>query len=96
MTSYSFQDNTFTKVVCIAVLQYCTEEEAKKTVRECLRVCKKGGLVYFGDIFKDTISLPKEDETMSFDPKFLSQGHKFTIRKSFFEPEKRYDLIIKK
>jgi ubiquinone/menaquinone biosynthesis C-methylase UbiE len=90
------EDNTFDKIICIAVLQYCDKQEAEMTVKECIRVCKKGGLIYFGDIFDSAVFNDERDGMCSFDPKFLGNGYNYKVILSNFEPERRYDLIIKK
>lgn len=82
------------KVICLGVLQYCNNKEVIKTVKEALRICKKDGLVYFGDIFNADVINDFRDGMNSFRSKFIAGKHKFKIIASNYEPEKRYDLII--
>jgi ubiquinone/menaquinone biosynthesis C-methylase UbiE len=92
----SYPNETFDKVICIAVLQYCDEEEAKKTVSEALRVCKTGGLIYFGDVLDATVYNTNVEGMNSFSPKNLIKGYKYKTLISSFEPYRRYDLVIQK
>lgn len=44
-------DESFDAVVCFSVYFYLSsEDEARQAVREAIRVCKKGGSVYIGDV----------------------------------------------
>lgn len=89
-------DESYDKIICIAVLQYCDIDEAKKTVEETYRVCKKGGLIYFGDIFDANIIKDTRDGMGSFNAVDIANGYNYEVVESNYEPEKRYDLIIKK
>jgi len=91
-----FKNETFDKIICSAVLQYCSNEEALKAVKEAVRVCKKGGMIYFGDVFDSAVVHDSRDGMASFDPSFLGKGYNYKTVLSNYEPEKRYDLIIKK
>jgi ubiquinone/menaquinone biosynthesis C-methylase UbiE len=92
----TFKDNSYDKVICIAVLQYCNDEEALETIKEAVRVCKKNGLIYFGDVFDSAVVHDSRDGMASFDPAFLGKGYNYKTILSNYEPEKRYDLIIQK
>lgn len=47
----NWADETFDHVICFSVYFYLSNlDEAKKALNEAIRVCKKGGSVYIGDI----------------------------------------------
>ena len=51
-TNLGFADNYFDKVMCCGVFQYFPDNAyALKVFEEMVRVCKKGGVIFIGDIF---------------------------------------------
>jgi ubiquinone/menaquinone biosynthesis C-methylase UbiE len=51
-TNLGFSDNYFDKVMCYSVFQYFPDNTyAFKVFEEMVRVCKKGGVIFLGDIF---------------------------------------------
>ena len=91
-----FKDESFDKIICNSVLQYCDIEEARKAIKEAYRVCKKDGMIFFGDVFDSAVIHDTRDGMGSFNPKELGRGYNYKTLLSNYEPEKRYDLIIKK
>ncbi len=97
--SLPFPDNTFDKVICLAVLQYYEElENAKKAMSELCRVCKPNGKIYVGDLL-DKRLLPSDfiqPGMKTFLPEELGEGYKYISFPSYFEPERRFDMLITK
>lgn len=92
-----FKDNCFDKIVCMAVLQYYSEiKYAKNALSELYRVCKKDGLIYVGDLMNKDIVGDQPVGMTSFSPKELADGYDYKIIQSYFEPHRRFDLLIKK
>ena len=62
-----WQDETFDHVVCFSVFFYLSSvEDARLAVREAIRVCKRGGSVFIGDVSaleKKDIALKIRGET---------------------------------
>jgi SAM-dependent methyltransferase len=46
-----FADGSFDRVLCYSVfMHFPNDRYAERTVRECLRVCRPGGVVFIGDV----------------------------------------------
>jgi SAM-dependent methyltransferase len=51
-TNLGFPDNHFDKAICYSVFQYFPDKYyALNVFKEIVRVCKKGGVIFIGDIF---------------------------------------------
>jgi ubiquinone/menaquinone biosynthesis C-methylase UbiE len=90
------ESNTFDRVICSAVFQYLSQEEARATIKEFVRICKPDGLIYVADVFDSAVIHDDRDGMSSFDPEFLCGDFKYRTVGSNYEPEKRYDLLIQK
>ena len=92
-----FKDNSFDKLICVAVIQYFDNlNSARTTVSEMVRVCKPGGFVYMGDVLNDDIIPNGGSGIYSYDPKALGEGYNYKVYKSYFESYRRFDLVIEK
>lgn len=92
-----FESDTFDIVVCIAVLQYYNDlGMAQKAVSEMVRVLKKGGRLYLGDIFDKRRYTSVSTGDIAQTPEELGSGYDYREVPSFFESDKRFDLLITK
>ncbi len=94
-----FPDNTFDKIVCNAVLQYCESPMlGRNVIDEFYRVCKPGGKIYVGDLLDRffQVDFPVADGWQAFTPEELGSGYKYISFKSYYEPNRRFDMIITK
>jgi len=92
-----FADESFDRVICMAVMQYYSDiESARKAVKDMYRVCRPGGIMLIGDI-PDARVLVSKSGIFAFTPAELGNGFGQSLAvKSFYESERRFDLIIKK
>lgn len=91
-----YQSEVFKYVICGGVIQYMESlEEAKKAVAEMYRVTSKGGKLFIYDI-PDASKCEFSDGIYPFKPEELGEGYKYQVIQTFYEPEKRFDLLIEK
>ena len=91
-----FNNNKFSKTLCVAVMQYIGYNDKQTMVQELMRVTVPGGYVFIGDI------LPPEnkwkDDIYSYNLGDFQSLYKQAISiPSSYEPEQgRFHIIIKK
>ncbi len=95
-----FPDDTFDKVICVAVLQYYEDIKlGEKAISELSRVCKPKGKIYVGDILNKRLISPElwmASGMCAYAPEELGKGYKYVSFPSYFEPERRFDIIFTK
>lgn len=91
-----FNNNKFSKTLCIAVLQYVSYDDKANMIQELMRITVPGGYVFIGDI------LPPEnkwrDDIYSYSLGDFQSLYKQAVSiPSSYEPEQgRFHIIIKK
>ncbi len=94
--SIPFKDNSFDLVISMAVIQYVDNlDHAIMMVDEMYRACRPGGVVIVGDVI-DKAEVESADGMMAFMPDEIANKHKFETTRSFFEQDRRFDIIIRK
>lgn len=89
-------NNHFTKIICVGVMQYYDSlDEAKKCVAELYRVCAPGGKILLGDMINSKLC-ERKSGLWGCLPQDLGVGYKYIAQKSFFEPERRFEMVITK
>jgi len=92
----SYVDGVFDKVICGGVFQYFDKlEDAGSALNEICRVCKDGGRVMLYDM-PDADIMQTADGLTAYGAEDLCVGFDYKIVESFFEPERRFDIVIKK
>lgn len=92
-----FRNNSFDAVISIAAIQYMEiKEDGIKMVDEMVRVCRPGGVVVVADVLDKAEYLPENSGMRAYMPDELANGRQHLSVKSFFEPDRRFDLIIRK
>jgi ubiquinone/menaquinone biosynthesis C-methylase UbiE len=88
-TDLPFVDCTFDKAVMYAVLHYLEDEwQIRKCIRELIRVCKRGGYVFIGEI-------PEKNAKQEFESRDRTPEEKL-ILDAFQKNREEYDLLFKK
>ncbi|MFN8006072.1 MAG: class I SAM-dependent methyltransferase [Terriglobia bacterium] len=88
-----FTDSSFDKVICNAVFQcFPNAAYAERCLKEMIRVCKTGGMIYVGDIFNAYLKEPYLQQFTQ--PPSLIERLKRPIRKLLGKQDQNYDSLF--